>query len=290
MPERQPFTALCQAAARGRLSGRADLHIHTTYSDGTYTPAQVVELAARSGLAAVAITDHDALGGISVARMAARPGLEVIAGVEISSEQEGREFHLLGYFIDLENTALLASLERLRAHRAERFRDMIQRLRDCGVSLDEKELHTRIQPQALGRRHLAEILVETRQAGSVREAFSRYLSDGGRVAVPKLRLPVAEAIALVRGAGGVASWAHPSYDCTRERLAGLHRLGLHALEAEYPGHRLTHQRELRAQAAELGLAVTGGSDCHGPDHPRRAIGVCGVSAAELETLRNLSSF
>ena len=118
---------------------------------------------------------------------------------------------------------------------------------------------------ALGRRHLAVLLVQTRQAGSVREAFPRYLGDGGRAAVPKERLPVAEAIALVRGAGGVAGWAHPSYDCTRERLAELRGLGLGAVEADYPGFRPgPRPRAAGAGPPALGLAVTGGSDCHGP--------------------------
>jgi 3',5'-nucleoside bisphosphate phosphatase len=103
--------------------------------------------------------------------------------------------------------------------------------------------------------------------------------------VPKLRLPVAEAIDRVRGAGGVAAWAHPSYDCTRESLAGLRDLGLHALEVEYPSYRSGQVRELRARAAEFGLLVTGGSDCHGPEPLRRAVGACGVSGKELEALR-----
>jgi predicted metal-dependent phosphoesterase TrpH len=103
--------------------------------------------------------------------------------------------------------------------------------------------------------------------------------------VPKVRLPVAEAIALVRGAAGVAAWAHPSYDCSRETLRELCSLGLGAIEVEYPGMRRARTRELRSLAVELDLAVTGGSDCHGPDQPHRAIGACSISAEELEKLR-----
>ena len=131
--------------------------------------------------------------------------------------------------------------------------------------------------------------MRARRVGSVREAFARYLKDDGRASVPKLRLPVAEAIALVRGAGGVAAWAHPSYDCTRETLAELRRLGLGAVEAEYPTTRPTRVRELRGLARELGLAVTGGSDCHGPDQPRRGVGACGISAEELDALRRMAT-
>jgi predicted metal-dependent phosphoesterase TrpH len=288
MPSRQPYTALCQTLSRGRFAGRADLHVHTTHSDGTYTPAQVVELALRSGLAAVAVTDHDTLDGVPPAQLAAADsGAEVVPGVEISAEHEGRELHLLGYFVRLDDAALLAALRRLRDRRAERFWDMVERLRHCGVSVDERELRAHAGDGVLGRRNLAEFLVKTRRAGTVREAFVRYLGDGGRVDLPKVRLPVAEAIALVRGAGGVASWAHPPYDCTRDGLAAQRGLGLAAVEADYPNARPSRRRELRRWAAELGLAVTGGSDCHGPGP--RAVGMCAVSAEELAALRRLAA-
>src|SRR5215467_13915430 len=114
MPARQPFTALCQLAARGRHAGRADLHLHTTHSDGSYTPAEVVDLARRSGLAAIAVTDHDTTSGVAEARAAAADGPEVIAGVEITAEHQGRELHLLGYFVRGDDAALAAALERLR--------------------------------------------------------------------------------------------------------------------------------------------------------------------------------
>jgi predicted metal-dependent phosphoesterase TrpH len=124
------------------------------------------------------------------------------------------------------------------------------------------------------------------RVGSVREAFTRYLSDSGRVNMPKLRLPVHEAIELVRGAGGVAAWAHPSYDCNRETLAELSNWGLAAVETDYPAHRACRGRELRELAAAAGLAITGGSDCHGPEPARRTIGACSISADELAELRN----
>jgi predicted metal-dependent phosphoesterase TrpH len=290
MPARQPFTALCRAAARSRSTGRVDLHAHTTHSDGSYTPPQLVELARRSGLAALAITDHDILDGVPAAQAAAvGSDLEIIAGVEISAEQRGQELHLLGYFIQLDDAPLLAALARLRQHRLQRFQDMVERLRGCGVSLEEKEVRAQIGAQALGRRHLAELLIKARRASTVREAFARYLRDGGRVALPKVRLPVEEAIALVRGAGGVASLAHPSYDCKQESLAELRTQGLGAVEVEYPSFGSAWIRQLRAWAAELGLAVTGGSDCHGPGHFSRSVGACSVTGDELAVLRQQAS-
>ncbi len=285
MPARQPFTALCQALARRRGPVHADLHLHTRHSDGNYTPAQLVDLACRSGLGAIALTDHDTVNGVAEAREAADTRLEVISAVEISAVWREREFHLLGYFVRSDDAALNCALDRLRAARLERFWEMVERLRACGVPVESEELKRLAGAGVLGRRHLAEWLVQARRAGSVREAFLRYLGDGGRVALPKVRLPVAEAAALVRGAGGVASWAHPSYDCTREALLELRGLGLGALEAEYPSHRPGRVRELRELAASLGLEITGGSDCHGPDEPRRAVGARGISEQELERLR-----
>jgi predicted metal-dependent phosphoesterase TrpH len=283
MPAGQPFTALCQLAARGPFAGRVDLHIHTTHSDGAYTPAQVVDLARRAGLAALAVTDHDTLGGVPAARAAAGSSVEIVAGVEITAEYRQRELHLLGYFVGLEDAGLTAALADIRQHRALRFHEMIERLRGRGVSLDGEEQRVQGKPEALGRRHLAEMLVRARRVATVREAFTRYLGDRGGVAVPKKRLPAAEALALVRAAGGVAAWAHPSYDCTQEQLIELRALGLGAVEAEYPDVRRSRTLELRGWAEELGLAVTGGSDCHGPG--RRCVGSCTISGADYARLR-----
>jgi predicted metal-dependent phosphoesterase TrpH len=283
MPAGQPFTALCQLAARGPFAGRVDLHIHTTHSDGAYTPAQVVDLACRAGLSALAITDHDTLGGVPAARAAAGSSVEIVAGVEITAEYRQRELHLLGYFVALDHAGLTTALEDIRRHRVLRFREMIERLRGRGVSLEEDEQRVQGKPEALGRRHLAEMLVRARRVATVREAFARYLGDRGGVAVPKKRLPVAEALALVRAAGGVAAWAHPSYDCTQEQLSELRALGLGAVETEYPDVRRSRSLELRGWAEQLSLAVTGGSDCHGPG--RRCVGSCTISAADFARLR-----
>ena len=170
----------------------------------------------------------------------------MIAGVEITAEYRGKELHLLGYFFDLENQPLRTALDRLQTERIRRFHEMIERLGGLGIHFNEEEM---ARAPSLGRRHLAEMLVRAKKASSVREAFHRWLGDHGRANVPKTRLPVAEAIALVRGASGVASWAHPNYDCTRETLLELKRLGLAAVEAEYPAFRSARTKELRQLAA-----------------------------------------
>src|SRR5260221_8496131 len=156
MPARQPFTTLCQALARGRAAGRADLHLHTTHSDGSYTAAQIVDLARRSGLAAIAVTDHDTVSALPEARLAALGSqVEIVAGVEITAEFQGRELHLLGYFFDADNVDLLAALARLRLDRRDRFQEMIERLRRCGVLLEQSAFDFGDQGHTLGRRNLA---------------------------------------------------------------------------------------------------------------------------------------
>jgi predicted metal-dependent phosphoesterase TrpH len=289
MPARQPFTALCRTLARPRYAGRADLHAHTTASDGAYTPAQLVDLARRSGLSALAITDHDTLAGIAPARAAAGKHLEIVAGVEITAEWRGQELHLLGYFVDEHNPALRDALEHLQAERVGRFLAMLGRLRALDLPL-EVDVDTLRRTTSLGRRHLAQFLVDAGHAATIGEAFQRWLADDCRACVAKTRLPVAAAIALVRGAGGVASWAHPPYDATKDDLRALQADGLQALEVDYPTCRLSRGRELRGWAQDLCLAVTGGSDCHGPDQPSHALGACGVTALELAALRTHAAF
>lgn len=280
MPAGSPFTALCQALARGPSADRADLHLHSTASDGLYTPAQVAELGRRCLLKAIAITDHDTLAGVEEARRAV-VNLEVIAGVEITTRFDGRELHLLGYFVDPEDRPLQEALTAIRAQRRERFLGMVQRLRALGVSVEVTEAD--LAPSSLGRRNLAELLVRQGKAGTIREAFQRWLHDRGTAALPKDGLPVEEAIRLVRNAGGVASWAHPPYDFCVARLAELAAAGLGAVEVVHPDARPAHARRLRELATSLGLAVSGGSDCHGPGG--NGVGSHTISSDELERLR-----
>lgn len=281
MPARQPFTALCRSLSLRPTAGRADLHVHSTASDGDYSPAEVADLARRAGLAAVALTDHDTTAGLAEARAAAGGALEVIAGVEITTGFRDRELHLLAYFIDPADAALCAALEAIRRGRAARFAAMAERLRGHGVSVRLDGLSRSVE--SLGRRHLARLLVDQGHVSTIREAFGKWLADGGRAWVPHERLPVAEAIALVRGAGGVAAWAHPAYDGSDDRLAELARLGLGAVEVDFPEVKPSRRATLRRMAAELGLEVTAGSDCHGPG--KRAIGHCTLDDGELARLR-----
>lgn len=303
MPKKQPFTHICQQLATLSRPSRekVDLHIHTTHSDGSYSPAEVVSLAERSGLAAIAITDHDTLSGVEPAQEAANASeLNVIAGVEISTEHWQQELHLLGYFVESDHEPLNRALEKIRQCRAERFLEMVDRLSLAGVQLEvvqypqqwhivsgsgETILKNPTGGTSLGRRQLAQILVEHSKANTIREVFERYLSDSGIANVPKLLLPVGEAIGLVRQASGVTSLAHPFGQFNRTELEELQSLGLDAVEVEHPTFRPVRSRQLRAWASDLGMAVSGGSDCHGPGPVKRAIGIRGISVAELNALQ-----
>jgi predicted metal-dependent phosphoesterase TrpH len=218
------------------LAAAADLHVHTTHSDGVCSPCEVVIAAGCVGLGAVAITDHDTLTAIAVARPeAARLGVELIAGIELTAEDDrGREIHILGHFVRDDDPALRSATHALRAARAERLRAMADRLAALGLQIDLQTLGRAFPRATLGRRHLADWLARTGQVSSPKEAFARYLRDKGPAHVAKPRLPWTEAIALIRGAGGVAGLAHPPYDLGETALRTLVDGGLGALEVAGP--------------------------------------------------------
>ena len=285
MPARSPFTQLCQSLAQLRAEAdRADLHLHTLHSDGMFSAEEVVRRARQRGLGAIAITDHDTTAGYVPAHAAARTGdgptLEVIPGVEITCEFRGRELHLLGYFFRPDEPALTAALAALQEHRRRRFAEMIARLPE-GV---RPEIRASVGGSP-GRRALAVLLLQQGTVKTIREAFGRFLHDDGPACLPKLRLPVGEAIALVRNAGGATSWAHPPADTTLQQVLELRALGLSALEAVYPTFSAARSRQLREFARTGNLAVSGGSDCHGPAPASRVVGAWGITRTELAALR-----
>jgi predicted metal-dependent phosphoesterase TrpH len=289
MPRGQPFTALCQLAARLSEPRVADLHVHTTASDGDYTPSQVVALARRERLKAVAVTDHDTLAGVGPAVDAAGGGLEVIPGVELSAELGGRELHILGYFVRPDDRRLVEHLATVCDRRRERFRAFVARLAEAGAVFPDgmAELEAE-RSTSLGRRHLAGMLVRTGAARSRYGAFQRFLLPITPDVPASHLTPAAEVIRLVRDAGGVCSLAHPPEGDEEALLSGLRGLGLTAVEAAFPAAAVTRTGRLRGLARKLGLAVTGGSDCHGPEAVGRAVGARGVTRDELHALRRLA--
>ena len=281
-----PFTRLCGRLAVLRDPGRADLHTHTTFSDGTHTPEGLVDRARRAGLRAVAVTDHDTTAGIEPARAAAAGTIEVVPGVEITAEFRYHEVHLLGYFVRPDDPALSAALAALRASRRERLIEMAHRLRALGPSVEELVAAVP-DTVSLGRRHLARMLIAAGHARSLHGAFAGWLARPELASVPKHRLPIADAIAQVRGAGGVASWAHPPQDIDLRVLEELRDLGLSAVECAYPWPSRAYETRLRQLARAAGLAVTGGSDSHDPGPPARAVGARTVTLDEVARIRAL---
>lgn len=287
MPRRQPFTALCSQLAKLEYQRFADLHIHTTASDGEYTPSQVVALARQAGLKCAAITDHDTFAAIAEAQQTAAEFIEIVAGVEISTEYAGRELHLLGYFIRLDHAELNARLAEVLVSRRERFRDYITHLSKRGVDLPpDRVKHVESITSSLGRRHVAALLVATGHAQNQTEAFHRVLGPLNRQVIPKKLVPIPEAIQLVKDAGGVASLAHPP-ELLESDFQFLASCGLGAVEVDYPGNNKTGKAHLREMANRLGISVTGGSDCHGGHPTYRRIGSHGISQDELEHLRRV---
>ena len=246
-----------------------DLHTHTTASDGTLTPGELVDLAAKSGLKAVAITDHDTVDGIAEAVAQGKTvGVEVVPGVEISAEFHSGSMHILGYDIDQDSQAIRDGLERLQASRNARHPLMLSRLKALGLDISMEEVSSLTAGRTIGRPHFARALVNKGYVYSVEEAFKRYLAKGKPGYVGKFRLPPDEALALINNGGGAAVLAHPyTLELPAEKmkilLDELKAEGLCGVEVFYPEHNARTTRAYLEMANTVGLAPTGGSDYHG---------------------------
>ena len=246
---------------------RIDLHIHTTASDGTFTPEEVVREASRLGLAAVAITDHDTAAGY--ARAAAegeKRGLEVVPGIEISTKFRSA-VHILGYYIDVDSPALEEVLEWMHRDREERNVKLCAMLRASGVDIDIERMHARFG-DLVGRPHFAEIMIENGMARDMNDAFERLLNKNKPYFIPRQFLPIERSIEIIREAGGTAVLAHPFQyrlddAALRELIEHCMESGLEGMECRYSGYDAAQTAYLEALAAEYGLVRTGGSDFHG---------------------------
>lgn len=243
---------------------RADLHLHTTCSDGRLAPAALVRLARRHGLAVIAVTDHDTLAGVAEAMAAGHAeGVEVLPGVELSVTVDAREVHLLGYGFDPDDEALLARLAQFRAARRDRGAAIVRRLQALGLPLHLDDVAAHVQGAVLARPHVAAALVARGFATSYADAFERFLRDGGPAHVPKPALSAAEALRLLHEAGGVGVLAHPGMNFPAGAFEALLAAGLDGVETVHPSHSVFLVRYYRALARRHGLLETGGSDYHG---------------------------
>ena len=259
-----------------------DLHMHSTASDGARAPEDVVAAARAAGIAAIALTDHDTVAGLDAARRAGEAlGVRVITGVELSSEEGGREVHVLGLHLRRAE-AIESTMVSLRETRVERARRMVEKLNALGVPVTFEAVQSEAGSGAIGRPHVARAIVAGGWALEPREVFDRWLGHGRPANVPKARLTVAEAIRLVHDAGGLAVIAHPGPDTTRARLERWAGEGLDGVEVWHPSHVPDEIRRLRALADHLGLVASGGSDWHGASDGPRTIGVMRVPYEVLE--------
>jgi predicted metal-dependent phosphoesterase TrpH len=245
-----------------------DLHVHSTCSDGVLPPADVVSAARRAGLDLIALADHDTAAGVEPARAAAAAlgGIGILAAAEFTCRLDGAEVHLLGYAFRTDDEGIAALIARASHARRERMAAMIERLQALGVAITAGDVRTDPECASIGRLHLARALVRLGAAGSVSEAFARFIGDRAPAYCPSRGPEVADAIAAVGAAGGHAVWAHPSLDDARH-FAALKECGLAGVEALRPSLAPVESVALEQAARDARLLVTGGSDWHGTARP-----------------------
>jgi predicted metal-dependent phosphoesterase TrpH len=264
--------------------GGIDLHIHSTASDGTYTPSEILNLAAQSGLQAIAITDHDTLDGSRQAlECDIPPTLRFITGVEISAQppvgcSAGGSLHILGYGVDPHHSELLQTLSKFQQIRNERTHRILDRLHQLGMPLTLEQVLAEVGEGAASRPHVAKAMVKAGIAADIEEAFQKYLGKGRPAYVSKERLDCHQTFELIKAAGGIPVLAHPYFipcrhtDELTSLIESLCQIGLKGIEVFYPGHPPQAVALYLAMAEKHGLSVTGGSDFHGQLIPEIKMG------------------
>lgn len=258
---------------------RIDLHAHTTESDGTLRPAELVKRAAEIGLAALAVTDHDTTAGWAEAREAGRSfGVEIIPGAEITARFPSRSMHVLAYGFEAREPRMAEMLVEIRAGRDSRNPRILAKLAELGVRVSMEEVRAEAAGEVIGRPHMARVMVRRGYVADTRSAFQQYLKDGGPAYVPAESVEPPEVIATVRDAGGVAVLAHPkqlrldgpaAYEALLTDLAAK---GLGGVEVHHPSHDAAHRALFAGLARSLGLVESAGSDFHGSNKPDVALG------------------
>jgi len=271
---------------------KVDLHIHTTASDGKFTPAEIVRKAREAGLTYIAICDHDSIEGVAPAQEAAskNPGITVIGGVEVNTDIPAGELHLLGYFYDRNNIELKQTLVKLRESRIERAQKMINKLRKMGIKIDFVRVQELAGNGSIGRPHIAQAMLEKGYINSFREAFMNYINRGGPAYVERDKVTPAEAIQLILRSGGLPVLAHPlTFDNFEAIIAELKPAGLVGMEVYYNNYSSEQIKNLLRIAVKFSLIPTGGSDYHGLDSMNEApLGTVEVPLESAERLIALS--
>ena len=269
------------------MAGGVDLHSHTIASDGTYTPRELVQEAARRGVRVLAITDHDSTEGLADAmdEAAKRRPLEIVPGVEINCDVEGAEIHILGYYMDYEAPWFQAFCREQREERRQRVYHLAERLGSLGMPIEPEEVFALVREGSAGRPHVAQVMVKRGYVKSVREAFDKYLASGRPGHVPRKKLAPAEAVRLIRKAGGVPVFAHPGLAGRDELIPGLIEAGMMGIECYYPEHSAAQRAGYIQICKERDLVATGGSDFHGPKVRAANLGSPAVPLSAWEELK-----
>ncbi len=256
-----------------------DLHVHSTYSDGTLTPEELVVRAQQAGLSAIALTDHDTVSGVAEAVEAGSShGLEIVPGVELSTLYGKKEIHIIGLYIDYTDDALKKELSGLRESRERRNQTVCEKFQQIGLDISYEEMLENYPDAVITRAHFADRLVQRGMVKSRQEAFSRYLGDGCICYVQREKILPEKAIELIRSSGGIAILAHPvlyhmSSANLRQLAEYLCRCGLSGLEAIYSTYTAGDEIQMRKLARENNLLISGGSDYHGANKPHIELGI-----------------
>lgn len=264
----------------------ADLHLHTIFSDGTYTPEQLVGQASKAGLDAISLTDHDTVNGVEPAIAAGlSSGVEVLPGIELTAQEDSSEVHILGYLINIKQKKLLEELAILKNNRIERIHKTTDKLKKLGINLDAQDVFTLAKGGIPGRLHVARAMAEKGFVANIYEAFKKHIGDKCPGYVAGFKLNPQEAIELIRNAGGVPVLAHPYSLNNDELILELVKFGLMGLEVYYPEHSQGMVNFYLDMAKKLNLLVTGGSDCHGLAKPEIKIGLIKIPYELVDKLK-----
>lgn len=264
----------------------ADLHVHTFYSDSTFSPEDVARTADAKGLAGIAICDHDSVDGIGPCIEAAAPfGIEVIPGIEITVEKADAEIHILGYFMDWRLDWFLKRLREMQASRLERIHRMVEKLAAAGFPLSVGDVIRMAGKGTVGRLHVAQAMLKTGKVRSIQECFDRYIGFMKPCYVSNVRFSPRESIEMILRTGGVPVLAHPDVTGKDEYIPELIEYGLRGIEAYHTEHKAHVARRYETIARRHGLVVTGGSDCHGLGKGRVLLGGVRVPYTVVEKLR-----
>lgn len=268
----------------------ADLHCHTTASDGLLSPTELVQSAAKLGLKGIGITDHDTIQGWEEAEEASlNYQIRILKGIELNTNWEGKEVHILGYEVDSSSNDLIENLKVLRNARKERMLEILDRFKDLGINISVEEVQQFALGESIGRPHIAQVLIERGYVRDIREGFDRFIGRGAPAYVSRYKLTPEEGIRLIRRAHGVAVLAHPGVNRLEDGIPRWVKAGLQGIEVLHSQHNQDDEKRYLEIAEEYHLLTTGGSDFHGEGRkPGVNLGGWGVSLDVIQQILDLA--